>query len=288
MAIRHLMRYIASMLNVDPTKSTLTTDAYERLRADLLASRIPPGSRIKINDMCDRLLVSLSAVREALSRLTSDGLVVAEPNRGFRAAPISAEELRDLTAVRIRIEGACLSSAITLGDVRWESNLVAAYHELSRTAEREPGDQERMSEDWSIVHAGFHTALVSACDSTWLRRLRAMLFAQSERYRRLSVPLAAISRDLNQEHRDIMEAAISRDNKRAQKLLMEHLQLTTRVLLDAEWPFAEIGPPHRKLSRARAKAEVARAMDRRQMCEGSVIGQRPGIKRRAAPVAKTP
>ena len=215
--------------------SSLTQAAYERLRANLLACRLQPGARLKINELCQELSVSLSAVREALSRLTSEGLVVAEPQRGFRVAPISSEELRDLTGVRVHIEQLCLERAIAVGDVGWESRLVAAFHRLSRTPEREPErepeDLPRMSEVWSSAHAAFHAALVGGCDSPWLLRIRETLYAQSERYRRLSVPLAEIARDLNREHRDIMDAALAHDAGRAKAAMARHLELTTSVLL---------------------------------------------------------
>ena len=224
------------MPRVAPDSSSLTQAAYERLRADLLACRLRPGARLRINELCQALSVSLSAVREALSRLTAEGLVVAEPQRGFRVAPISADELRDLTEVRAQIEGMCLERAITTGDVGWESQLVAAFHRLSRTPVREPDDPQRMNEAWSVAHAAYHAALVGACDSPWLLRLRGILYAQSERYRRLSVPLAEIARDLNREHQDIMEAALARDAGRARTLLTQHLELTTRALLQQSWP----------------------------------------------------
>ena len=225
--------------------SSLTQDAYERLRADLLACRLRPGARLKINELCEALRVSLSAVREALSRLTSEGLVVAEPQRGFRVAPISAEELRDLTSVRAQIEGACLERAIAAGNIGWEAELVAAFHRLSRTPEREPDDPDRMNEAWSAAHAAYHEALVAACDSPWLLRLRAILYAQSERYRRLSVPLAGFVRDLNGEHQDMMEAALARDAAGANRLMTQHIELTTRVLLDQSWPPDAVPPPGR-------------------------------------------
>lgn len=219
-----------------PDGSSLTQGAYERLRADLLACRLRPGARLKIGELCRTHSVGLSAVREALSRLTSEGLVVAEPQRGFRVAPISADELRDLTGVRARIEGMCLERAIAVGDVGWESRLVAASHRLSRTPEREAGDPQRMNEEWSAAHAAYHEALVAACDSPWLLRLRGILYAQSERYRRLSVPLAGVARDLDREHREIMEAALARDAGRAEALMTEHIEPTTRVLLGRSWP----------------------------------------------------
>ena len=159
-----------------------------------------------------------------------------EPQRGFCVTPISAAELRDLTGVRIRVEGACLERALACGDVGWESQLVASLHRLSRTPECEPDDPERMSEAWSAAHGVFHRALVGACDSPWLLKLREMLYDQSERYRRLSVPLAEVARDLGAEHRELVDAALARDTALVQRLLARHLETTTQILLDLPWP----------------------------------------------------
>ncbi len=215
------------------TSLNLTQGAYEDLRADLLSCRILPGSRLKVQELCERLSVSLGAIREALSRLTSEGLVVAEPQRGFRAAPISAEDLLDLTKVRIQIETLCLRRAIEVGDVGWESRLVAALHQLSRTPEHTPDDPSHSSDDWANAHAAFHRALVDGCDSPWLLRLRNQLYDQSERYRRLSVSLAPHARNISQEHQDIADATLAHDAEKAVALLTAHLGVTTDILLSA-------------------------------------------------------
>lgn len=214
-------------------KFSLTQDAYERLRADLLSCRLQPGERLRINELCKRLSVSLGAVREALSRLTSEGLVSAEPQLGFRVAPISVIDLQDLTMVRSEIEGLCLRQAIAHGDLAWESRIVAAYHRLSRTPHNAPDDPKRLNDEFASAHAEFHEELVSACTSSWLHRMRSMLFAQSARYIALSVPLARQDRDRNQEHRDLMDAVIGRHSDRAVELMTAHLNLTTHILLDA-------------------------------------------------------
>jgi DNA-binding GntR family transcriptional regulator len=212
----------------------LTQGAYEAVRADLLACRIPPGSRLKIQDLCDRFSVSLGAIREALSRLTSEGLVVSEPQRGFRAAPISVADLQDLTMVRIEIESLCLRRAIAVGTVEWEARLVAAFHRLSRTPERAPADPMRSDDEWAGAHATFHLALVEGGDSPWLLRLHSQLYAQSERYRRLSIPLGSAERNVGQEHQDILNAVLRRDAERAVMLLTRHLRATTEILLAAD------------------------------------------------------
>lgn len=213
--------------------SNLTQGAYESLRADLLACRIPPGKKLKIQDLCERFSVSLGAIREALSRLTSEGLVVAEPQRGFRAAPISAADLIDLTMVRVEIDTLCLRRAISIGDVNWEVRLVAAAHRLARTPEYAKGDAARSNAKWVEAHAAFHLALIDGCDSPWLIHLHSLLYAQSERYRQLSVPFAVRRRNVDREHRAIVKAAIARDAEAAAHLLTAHLEKTTQILLDA-------------------------------------------------------
>jgi DNA-binding GntR family transcriptional regulator len=215
------------------TSANRTQGAYLSLRADLLACRILPGSRLKTQELCSRFSVSLGAIREALSRLTSEGLVVAEPQRGFRAAPISAADLVDLTMVRAEIDSLCLKRAIASGDVQWEASLVAAAHCLARTPERVPNDPARSNDDWARAHAAFHLALVNGCDSPWLLHLHSLLYAQSERYRRLSVPFAASSRNVNKEHQAIVNATLARDAEVAVRLLVAHLETTTHILLNA-------------------------------------------------------
>ena len=211
------------------TKSR-TEAVYFRLRADILSCRLKPGTRLKINELCFGLGVSLGAVREALSRLSAEGLVVSEAQKRFQVAPISLADLEDLTQVRIEIETLCLRRAIAAGGIDWETGLVAAFHRLSRMPVRALGDEQRLNEDWAQAHADYHLALVAACGSLWLLRVRAMLYAQSERYRRLSAPVTGRSRDVNAEHRTIMEAALGGDADKACRLLREHL-LTTKDLV---------------------------------------------------------
>ena len=110
---------------------------------------------------------------------------------------------------------------------------MAAYHRLSRTPHNTPEDPQRLNDTFASAHAEFHEELVSACSSPWLHRTRNTLFAQSARYVALSVPLARRDRDRNQEHRELMQAAIDRDAERAVQLMSTHLNLTTQLLIEA-------------------------------------------------------
>lgn len=241
------MSYIGAMPRTVPVSTSRTQDVYERLRAELLNGSPEPAARLKINNLCRAHGVSLSAVREALSRLTSDGLVIAEPQRGFSVAAVSADELIDLTRVRTQIECLCLERAIAVGNVDWEAQVIAAFHHLSRTPERDAGDPGHMSDARSAAHAAFHDALARGCDSPWLLRLRETLYVQSERYRRLSVSSQGTVRDLNREHQDIMEAILARDAKRSRRLMTKHLELTMKLLLSQAHLPSPVRPLDRRL-----------------------------------------
>ncbi len=207
-------------------EANLTEGAYATLRGDLLACRLRPGAKLNIGGLAAELEVSLGAVREALSRLTAEGFVTAETNRGYRVAPVSETELLDLTSTRIEVEVACLRRAMRAGGVEWETRIVAAHHRLARTPERVLGDENRITEDWAHAHKQFHAALVEACDSPWRLHLRGFLYDQTERYRRLSAPSLPQERDVAAEHRTLMEATLARDEERASDLLASHLNIT--------------------------------------------------------------
>ena len=81
-------------------KLSLTERAYRQLRDDLLTCRLVPGAKINIKDITETQGFSLGAVREALSRLTSEGFVTQDDARGFRVTPISIGDLTDLVRVR--------------------------------------------------------------------------------------------------------------------------------------------------------------------------------------------
>jgi DNA-binding GntR family transcriptional regulator len=212
---------------------SITEAAYRRIRGDLLSCRLAPGEKLRINKLQEELQISLGAVREALARLTSEGLVVAEPQKGFRAAPVSVSDLADLTDARVEIESLCLRRSLAHGDVEWETRLVAANHRLSRIPLRNSRDVNRYNEEWNAAHDEFHGSLVAACDNHTLLLVREQLFTKSARYRWFSVSMTSIARDVGQEHQSLVDAALERNAARAELLLTGHLRETTRILTEA-------------------------------------------------------
>jgi DNA-binding GntR family transcriptional regulator len=207
-----------------------TAAVYETLKTELLDGVHSPGSKLAIDQIAVRFNVNAGAVREALSRLTSDRLVIAQPQRGFVVAPVSVADLLDLTAVRIDIETRCLRRSIALGTIEWEGRLLSTWHQLSRT---EPVTGAAANPEWTRLHIRFHDDLIAACDSVWWLRLREELHMQAERYRRMILPQKRGNRDVEAEHRAILDAALSRDGERACEALSDHLNLTARILLSS-------------------------------------------------------
>jgi DNA-binding GntR family transcriptional regulator len=225
---------------IEGPAASLTEVVYRSLRSDILSCRIRPGTKIKIKDEAARLEASPSAVRESLARLSSEGLVKAEPQRGFVAAPISQSELCDLTKVRVEIEASCIRRAVAHANLAWEGTLLDLNHRLAHTPMAAEGDERRLSDEWARIHYAYHAAIVSTCDSPILLQIRNQLYQQSERYRHLSVPLATSERDLAAEHGEIVEALIARDADRAVALMTSHIEATSRILLTGQ---AESGSP---------------------------------------------
>ena len=210
--------------------ATKSHRAYARIRDDILFCRLLPGTKLNIAALAATLDVSLGAVREALSMLQSEALVVSEPQRGYTVSPVSPKELEDITEARIAIESLCLHQSLQRGDLSWESAVVAAWHRLSRLSETEEGRSQHLSEPWARAHADFHASLVGACGNEWLLRMRATLYEQSERYRRMSVPLARDKRDVPSEHKALFDAVMARDAQRAVAALEVHLRTTALIV----------------------------------------------------------
>lgn len=212
-----------------PARS-LTSVAYERLRIDILAGDLLPAERLPIQALSERYRVGATAIREALSRLVTEGLVTTQDQRGFRVTPVSRAELLDLTRTRVSVEQIALRLAIEHGDIEWESRLLSAFHRLSRTPP--PMTSPERDAQWSAVHRAFHEALIDGRTSEWTMRLCRLLYDKSERYRNVAKrKTRERGRDINVEHRALMEAAMSRDADAACRLLCEHFTETTEIIL---------------------------------------------------------
>jgi DNA-binding GntR family transcriptional regulator len=226
-------------MNKEIKHKSRTAQSYEDLREAVVSAQYPPGTKLFIDQIGRELGVSAGAVREALSRLSADGLVVAKPQKGFVVAPISRKDLIDLTAVRVSVESQCLALSIENGDLAWEGRVLSAHHQLKSLGHAYRDGSSPEAQQWHTCHNAFHDQITSACENLWWQRLRKQLYIQSERYRRLSAPADHQQRDTVGEHAAIADAVLARDSAKAVSLMKDHLERTTDVLLETDLPFED-------------------------------------------------
>lgn len=209
---------------------TLGTDVLRRLREDIISCVLKPGEKLRFETLRSLYGVSYSTLREALSRLSAEGLVVSEGQRGFFVAPITEEDLLDITDARVVLERECIRRSLENGNADWEAGIIAAFHKLDRL-EQSMGEELRTTPDWDLLHMQFHDALVAAAGSPTLAELRHLLFERARRYRRMSALVRKQPRQKSNEHRVMMEAVLGGDKELAMELTERHIREVAQNLL---------------------------------------------------------
>jgi GntR family carbon starvation induced transcriptional regulator len=208
-------------------------DLYETIYAEILDGIIPAGKKILIANLAKRYGVGLSPVREALSRLTATTLVIARSQRGFIVAPLSRKDMEDIYITRSYIEELALSLSIEKGDAHWEAEAAAAYYRLAQIEKKITLDSMQSYKEWEKYHREFNAALISACGLQHLLDIQELIYRLTERYRRVWFRTGlkknkALLFSLKQKA--ILDAALSRDAKKATGLLKEHFQRARELI----------------------------------------------------------
>ena len=225
------MARIAGKITEGDSKTLMAT-VYDRLRSDIVDGELRPGARLRFEELKDCYGVGLSPLREALTRLAAEKLVVLEQNRGFHVAPISRLDLADLLFMRQEVESLAIRRSIERGNDQWEAGIVAAIHAL--------GKRESLTADghidpeWENRHRAFHDSLVAACESPRLMLYRQQLTDHADRYRRLSHHYPKSGRDHLAEHCALSDAVVARDSETADRLIRAHLARTVEIILSDE------------------------------------------------------
>ena len=207
--------------------------AYRHIRRDILFGRLAPAQKLKLDGLKESYGVSISTLRELLSRLTSEGLIVAEGARGFEVAPISPENLKEVANLRQLLECHAMALSFATGDMEWEGRVVAAHHKLAMVESRMLAGDRGVPDLWKRYDWEFHHALISACG------LKAHLDAHSaayDKYLRYQMIAVVFRGEIAaREHRQLLECALRRDTKSAQGVLVKHIQDCVSFTL-TDWP----------------------------------------------------
>ena len=195
---------------------------YRNIRNDIIFGRLKPGERLRLEGLRKHYNASVTTLREILNRLTSDGFVVAEGQRGFQVTSVSDEDLEEIADLRVILESHALKQSFESGDLDWEAQVVAAYHKLQVLEKRMMGGDASVREDWKRSDWEFHRALIRGCGSRQLLETHAAIFDKYLRYQMLTLTFRG--EVAAAEHKGLLDAAMVRDSALAVKILKQHIQ----------------------------------------------------------------
>ncbi len=185
---------------------SLSELVHRRLRDEILWGSLPPGSRLSVRALAERLGVSAMPVRDALHRLATEELVEVRPRAATHVAPISIERITEMFQVRTHLEalaGRLATEHLTPADL---DCLKGYQQKLERAATR------GRAEDWHKWNQEFHLLIFRRCGNGLLQRMTQNLWDRNFRLFTARVVTQAAFRDRRSaEHRKILEALERRD-----------------------------------------------------------------------------
>lgn len=200
---------------------TVGEAAFRRVRDDIVQGVLRPGDKLTLDRLKQHYAVGAGTLREILTRLAGESFVIAEPQRGFEVAPVSAKDLSDLGALRLLLENHALALSFAAGDLEWEGRVVAAHHKLAAIEKRLLVGDSNRTLDWVRYDRNFHEALISACGSPALMTMHASLFDRFVRYHMLAGSFRG--KPVADDHQSLLQAALARDVEKGQTLLATHI-----------------------------------------------------------------
>jgi DNA-binding GntR family transcriptional regulator len=220
----------ADGIPLDPGASSLPLPEiiYQRLRLDILNGLLKPGQLLRQELLAQRSQTSRVPLREAMSRLEADGLVVLRPRRGYAVTSLDEADIVEIFELRMVVEshaGLIAAHARTTEDVRKVGQLVIAMEELNLK-------DSRYLSDWLRLNRAFHEALIGSARRRRLARIAGTLRDSVEPYIRVEAQMTGHVRDADAEHRAIFEAFRAGDARGLAELSRNHVENTERRLLE--------------------------------------------------------
>lgn len=200
----------------------LTTDSVtEQLRALILNGTLGIGVQLKQEVLAKRFGVSRIPVREALKRLEAEGLVTHAPHQGSVVASRSINELLEILDMRVGLESRALVLAIP--------NMTETLFDEARSIMTRY-DASDIPREWAELNLEFHLCLYRPCERPRLLKTIEGLVRGTDVHLRAHQSSTAGRKSPQSEHRELLDACIARDVKRARDLLEAHIEHTQHVL----------------------------------------------------------
>jgi DNA-binding GntR family transcriptional regulator len=212
---------------------TLREQVLDRLREDILSGELDAGTVLGEAALAESFGVSRGPIREALSRLASEGLVTLVPRRGAEVTRLTRDEFLDAYQVREALETLAIRLAVPrLG----EADLA-----MLRSLHEEMVEHAKRAEVHAFFEANarFHQVFVEASGNRKLEEFYRLLIGQMGRYLARSLALRGTVERSVSEHLAILEAVEAGDAELAERLLADHIEVPQRELDGAAELFME-------------------------------------------------
>ncbi len=228
-----------------PAHGATVAFVVDELREDILAGRLPPGSRLVESDLTARFAVSRGPVREALRRLSADGLIEHWPHRGAVVRRLTEREIRELFLIRIEMEALAARLAAVAEAPDRRERFAAAIEPIHVEAARNPCEYLK-------ENAAFHDAVMALADNLQLRELAARLQLPLIMAQVGDVLTPAVLAASVREHRAIAGAILARDPEAAAARMRAHLERAAALALASRAAVQCGTPPAAARGRSRA------------------------------------
>ncbi|MBP3962841.1 GntR family transcriptional regulator [Paenibacillus lignilyticus] len=205
------------------SRYVLTDEIYALLKRQIMNHEIPPGEKINIDQLARELEVSNIPIREALSRLTAEGLVHMVPFKGMYATEMTLQELDEIFEIRMNLETLALSKAAPLIPDNRIRDIVRDMEEWSNN---KPTENEEKLQRIAEMNRNLHGLLLQYCDNETLKKLINMYIERIHRYLSFihkEMELQVIEEEWA-EHMLVVNALVSRDFDGAANHLLQHLK----------------------------------------------------------------
>ena len=201
---------------------------YDTLREGLIWGRWRSGEQLKPQYLKEELNCTPGVLREALLRLSGEGMVLLVKNAGFRVASYGEETFREAAHLRLLLECEAAELAVKRGDFEWEMAVNTAHHNLAYIEDQmaTADDITPFAQRWSKLDWAFHSAVLSACGSKLLMRRYRSVYDTFRMYAAAQIDnFGFLVPGTIDEHRTIFETAIQRDADGCIEAIKAHLRL---------------------------------------------------------------
>jgi DNA-binding GntR family transcriptional regulator len=218
---------MAEIRTLDPALKSLTDQAHDAVRREILTARLRPGDAVSEAALAARFGFGKAPIRAALVRLAQEGLVRAQPRRGYAVTPVTLRDVGEVFELRLVLEPAAARLAAGKADIAELRRLDAVCEAGYR-----PGDAESALA-FLDANRAFHVSVASLSGNRRLAEQVGRLL--DEMTRMLLLGLAGRDRtgEMAHEHRALIEALAAKDGARAEKIVREQIEAARRMVLGA-------------------------------------------------------